>query len=306
MSSTSTTESAISCQIVAALTSALAYRDAATAEHSRRVADLCVRLAREIMPLSACYMLENAALLHDVGKIGVPDFILLKPGPLAENEWSIMRSHDQMGVDIIRSTFACEQLTQIVMFHHIPFDGAGSSLGVPVGSEIPLGARILAVCDAYDAMITDRVFRPGIRPDEAFVELRRCAGTQFDPEIVERFIGMIRDSTPPQGIDTSHVSKPAALRLGVQIESLARAIDSEDIAALKDLTCVVRETAQEFQIPQVESLANSLMAAIEARHEWVATVRLTFDLMEMCRQTQRTHLATLGQPAMSRSPVRNR
>src|SRR6202035_5880273 len=96
---------------VTVLTSALAYRDALTAEHSRRVADLCVVASRGIMSERECYVLEVAALLHDIGKLGVPDAILLKPGPLTEEEWKVMGRHDRIGVEIISAAFSSPELT---------------------------------------------------------------------------------------------------------------------------------------------------------------------------------------------------
>ena len=175
-------------QVVTALISALAYRDADTAEHSRRVADLCVAVAHRLMSLSEAYVLENAALLHDIGKIGVPDSILLKPGPLTQEEWKVMSTHDRIGVEIIRSTFACNELTKTVQSHHATFADDPRHPELPSGKDLPLGARILTIADAYDAMVSDRVYRKGRSKEEAFAELRRCAGRQFDPELVERFI----------------------------------------------------------------------------------------------------------------------
>src|SRR5204863_9511447 len=99
---------------VTALMSALAHRDAATAEHCNRVADLCVCTAKGLMSVADCFLLEVAAMLHDIGKLGVPDAILLKPGKLTEEEWMIMRTHDQMGVEIISAAFGSEALTEIV------------------------------------------------------------------------------------------------------------------------------------------------------------------------------------------------
>ena len=294
-------ESPISFQIVTALTSALAYRDAATAEHSRRVADLCIMVSRGLMPLSECYILENAALLHDIGKIGIPDSILLKPGALSDQEWSIMRAHDEIGVEIIRSTFACDRLTEIVCHHHAKFGGSTSE--TPHGEAIPLGARILTICDAYDAMVTDRVYRPGRSHNEAIAELRRCAGQQFDPQLVERFASMAGESRVLQNLDTSQVSKTAALRLGVQIESLARTVDNEDVASLRDLVGVVRETAAQFEVAPVADLAGQLQSRIDESEEWFEVLQLTLQLMEMCRQTQRSHLGTHGHSAARRQQV---
>ena len=250
------------------------------------------------MPLSECYILENAALLHDIGKIGIPDSILLKPGALSDQEWNIMRAHDEIGVEIIRSTFACDKLTAIVCHHHAKF--GGSTDDGPYGEAIPLGARILTICDAYDAMVTDRVYRPGRSHEEAISELRHCAGRQFDPQLVERFAHVVSEAKAHQDLDTSQISKTAALRLGVQIESLVRAIDNEDVSSLRELARVVRETAAEFEVTPVAELAGQLESRMDESKEWVEVLQLTLQLMEMCRQTQRSHLGTHGQAAPRR------
>ena len=119
---------------------------------------------------------SRSAALHDIGKIGVPDSILLKPGPLTADEWKIMGVHDRMGVEIIASAFACPSLNEIVENHHAWFGGNPRQPGSPTGEQIPFGARILAIADAYDAIVSDRVYRKGRSQEEAVQELRRYAG----------------------------------------------------------------------------------------------------------------------------------
>ena len=129
--------------------------------------------------------------LHDIGKIGVPDSILLKPGPLTQDEWQVMTMHDHIGVEIIKSSFACSELAEIMTNHHAWYAGNPRSPELPTGDDIPLGARILAIADAFDAIVSDRVYRRGRSIEDAFAELRRCVGTQFDPELVEEFIACV-------------------------------------------------------------------------------------------------------------------
>lgn len=105
------------------------------------------------------YTLEIAALLHDIGKIGVPDAILLKNGPLSLDEWEVMRQHDRIGVEIVRASFDCESVTSIVESYCAHFAGTRNRPGLPSGDAIPVGARVLAIADAYDAMTTDRPYR---------------------------------------------------------------------------------------------------------------------------------------------------
>ena len=139
---------------VAALVSALGFRHADTAEHSRRVADLCVAAANGLLSQCESYVLEVAGLLHDIGKLGVPDVVLLKPGPLNEQEWKIIRTHEGMGEAIINSAFSCDELTEIVCKHHCWFGGSKHDPSLPRGAEIPLGARLLCIADAYDSGLT--------------------------------------------------------------------------------------------------------------------------------------------------------
>ncbi len=284
--------SVISFQTVAALTATLAYRDAATAEHSRRVADLCIRLAEGRMSLSDCYVLENAALLHDIGKIGVPDSVLLKPGPLDDTEWMVMHAHDEIGVAIIRSTLACEELTRIVQLHHSRFGGTPDEPQLPSGHDIPLAARILTIADSYDAMVSDRVYRKGLSQEMAFTELRRCAGDQFDPELVETFIEIISNDAKVENQDVAGVDKQAALSLGIQIEDLAYAIDDQNNENLAMIAGLIKETAERHHVPAIAKLAEELQQLAGADAEWFQCMQVTIDLMDLCRMAQRTHLDT--------------
>ena len=183
----------IPIQAVNALMSALGYRDITTAEHCRQVAELCVMTAERMMSPSECFVLEVAGLLHDIGKLGVPDSILLKPGTLSDEEWEVMRRYSRMGVAIISSAFGSEELTELVRNHRAWFDGNPREAGLPRGKDIPLPARIGCIADAFSAMVSDRPYRQTMSVASAFAELRRCAGTQFDPELVERFIARVNE-----------------------------------------------------------------------------------------------------------------
>lgn len=190
-------EDRVTPQVVEALMTSLAHRDRNTADHCRRVAALCVGVGREFLAPWQCRLLEFGALLHDIGKLGTPDAVLLKPGPLNDDEWKIMRAHEQHGIQIIKASFNYPGLIDIVGMHHAWFGGNPHCPDLPKGQNIPVGARILAICDAYDAMVSDRVYRKGRPPQQAMAELRRCAGTQFDPELVERFIAVQTQSPSP-------------------------------------------------------------------------------------------------------------
>jgi response regulator RpfG family c-di-GMP phosphodiesterase len=178
---------------VSVLFTALSHRHAETAAHSRRVADLCAAVGQGLLPPTRSYILEVAALLHDVGKLSVPDAVLLKPGPLNDEEREVFRLQERHGEAIIMEAFNCEELNLIVRNYRAWYGGNPAYPELPVGTAIPITARLLAIADAYDAMMSDRVYCKGRSREEAFAELRRCAGLQFDPELVERFISIVSE-----------------------------------------------------------------------------------------------------------------
>lgn len=179
-------------QTVLALARAMDARDTYTAGHSDRLADWATALAHA-MQLSAEEKedLSFAARLHDIGKIGVPDAILRKPGPLDMDEWQIMKRHPSIGAEIIQPVKRLQNAVAIVRHHQEKYDGSGYPDGLS-GHAIPIGARILAVVDAYSAIVDERTYRRARSPREALKEIRRCAGTQFDPKVVEHFCQIAR------------------------------------------------------------------------------------------------------------------
>jgi response regulator RpfG family c-di-GMP phosphodiesterase len=171
-----------------ALGSALDTRDVGTESHSRRVHGYALATAREYgMPEADLADLAHGVLLHDIGKIGIPDAILLKPGPLTADEWAIMRTHPEIGKRLIEKIPFLRGAVPIVYCHHEKWDGSGYPCGLRA-EEIPVGARIFAVVDAFDAMTFDRPYSMAIPFDAAKSELKRCAGAHFDPAVVEAFL----------------------------------------------------------------------------------------------------------------------
>jgi response regulator RpfG family c-di-GMP phosphodiesterase len=170
-----------------ALTAALETRDAETHGHSERVVTFSLRLGREYgLTKEQLVALEFGSLLHDIGKIGVPDSILRKPAQLSDTEWVSMREHPLHGQQILRGIEFLEGAARVVAQHHEKWDGSGYPLGLS-GEEIDLNARIFAVADAFDAITSDRVYRAGKSYEEALSELDQWAGRQFDPQVVEAF-----------------------------------------------------------------------------------------------------------------------
>jgi len=136
--------------------------------------------------------IRKAALLHDIGKLCVPDHILMKPGKLSEEEMEVIKKHPSNGAKIIESVEPLKHIREIIKYHQAWFDGSGYPDGLR-GEEIPLGARIVAVADAFGAMTTDRPYRKALTMEQAVKELKKDAGTQFDPHLVEIFISILEE-----------------------------------------------------------------------------------------------------------------
>lgn len=170
-----------------ALGDALDMKDSETQGHSRRVTAYTVTLARAMsLPSAEIKMIARGAFLHDIGKMAIPDRILLKPGKLSVSEQQAMREHCTLGYQVLRKIPFLAESAEIVLSHQEHFDGSGYPRGLR-GEEIPLGARIFAVADALDAITSDRPYRQGRSFTKARIEISRCAGSQFDPRVVEVF-----------------------------------------------------------------------------------------------------------------------
>jgi HD-GYP domain-containing protein (c-di-GMP phosphodiesterase class II) len=181
---------------IAALSKAVYARDPYTASHSRNV----MRYARAIsermqLPETEIYYLEIGALLHDIGKIGVPEHVLMKSGKLTDTEFDAIRKHPEYGYQIIKEIEELKSngVHEIVLLHHERMDGKGYPKGLK-GDEIPLNARIVSICDAFDAMTTSRSYRPALDVEIAIEQLKKHSGEQFDSEIVELFVGCLKEN----------------------------------------------------------------------------------------------------------------
>ena len=157
--------------------------------------------------------LEFAARLHDVGKIAVPDPILRKPGPLAGREWETMRRHPEWGSGMLAKIPGLEAVAIVVRYHHERYDGRGYPDGLP-GDCIPLASRIVAVCDAYNAIVADRPYSSGRVHEEALAELRAHAGTQFDPRVVDALLEALDETSLEPRRSAEAGGEPARLSGG--------------------------------------------------------------------------------------------
>jgi HD-GYP domain-containing protein (c-di-GMP phosphodiesterase class II) len=176
--------------LICAFNQLLDLKDLNTGVHSTRLAEWGVRVARDLGVGQGCLRdVEVAALLHDIGKMGIPDSVLNSPAKLTDEQWALMKKHPEYGWAIVRLFHELERASLFVLHHHERFDGAGYPAGL-AGTEIPIGARIVAVIDAFDAMTSNRPYRPGLSFEKAIHQLVLGRGTQFDPQVVDCFIGI--------------------------------------------------------------------------------------------------------------------
>lgn len=269
---------------VTALVSALAFRDQATANHSRRVADLCVTIGEDLFALSSCYTLEVAGLLHDIGKIGLPDSILLKRGELSEDEWRIMRNHEKIGVELVKTSFASPELSEIIEHFRIPFSQAEQEK-----LTISDGAKILAIMDAYASMTSDTTFRKAMTSQEAIEELKRCAGQQFDPDLVKRISTKLESKSLEMNQHRDRVSKSAALGIGLQIERLSKALDKLDADGIEAIALRLADTAEKdgaTEIAEKAKLITKLNSEKTEDSENYDLIMCTIELLDLCRASQ--------------------
>ncbi len=180
--------------IIYALAATVDAKDHYTYGHSRKVSEYSVAVAEALnLPPDKVATIRAASLLHDIGKVGIPDSILSKEGPLTDKEWEPVKVHPQLGVEILRHIIDLVNCLPAILHHHEHYDGKGYPSGLK-GDSIPIEGRILAIADAYDAMTSPRPYREQLSAQDALDELKRCAGTQFDPELVEVFLELIEAS----------------------------------------------------------------------------------------------------------------
>lgn len=180
-------------EIIRAFAKAIDARDDYTGRHSEHVADLMADLGGQLdfteKEVNIAYF---SGLVHDIGKIGVPESILNKPAKLTETEFSCIKCHPDVGADILAEIQGFEKISEAVRYHHERYDGKGYPYSMK-GKKIPLLSRMLALCDAYDAMTTDRCYRQPVSAQSALLEIERLKGFQFDPELSRIFINLIEE-----------------------------------------------------------------------------------------------------------------
>lgn len=179
-------------ELLTVLLDALDLKDTYTLRHSENVAYLSLKLAKKMNLSNSLYNgIYIGGLLHDIGKIGIPEQILMKPGILTYDEYNLIKNHPTIGYELIKhvSEFQESSVLDIVLFHHERYDGNGYPKGLK-GTQIPLVARIVAIADAFDAMTSKRIYKHELELEQALSEIIKNKGTQFDPEIVDVFLNI--------------------------------------------------------------------------------------------------------------------
>ncbi len=260
--------------VLAALVESAERRSPYTAEHSERVSWWAERLARQLsVPENEVEEVGIAAKLHDLGKVVLPKDLEDKPGPLTPDEWAVMRQHPGIGADIIRRLPGMETVARYVRHHHERYDGEGYPDGL--GEEaIPLGARIIAVADSFDAMLSSRPYRPGLAEDEALARIAGAAGTQFDPAVASALVTLARAGErrgepvrrPVPALALATAGGPA---LAVPA-SLGRIVLGEIFPEVDAGRMAAWDAANASRQPAASLLSSQLMAAQEAERRRIA------------------------------------
>ena len=285
-------------QAVSSLLAALSYRDPDTAVHSQRVADLVTTTAKGLVSAGDIYLLETAALLHDIGKIGVSDSILLKPDKLSAEESALMNLQAQIGVEIARASFQSPRLVDIMRFQHARFDGEPLAAGLPRGIEIPLGARLIAICNRFDELTVPATGGDGLSARDACAVLEQEAGGCFDPELVARFMercDTLQAACSDRSPSTANsLTNELALNLGLQIERLSQAIDQQEFSAVQALAGHLEATAAKGHVEPVRAAAAKLGELSGREPDLAQMVQVMHEIIDLSLAAQQAALAGSG------------
>src|SRR3954463_13103171 len=232
--------------VVRSLAAAIEARDGYTGGHSDAVQRLSTAVARRLgLDRAATDEIRTVALLHDVGKIGIPDHVLHNPDPLTREEWAVMRQHPVIGERILEPLPGLSDVARAVRHEHERWDGTGYPDGLS-GEDIPLSARVVLACDAFHALVSDRPYRSALPRDDALRELEFCAGTQFDPAVIEALVACVRDPELAEGgQDDADDAPPLEPESRHELELRALITVAAAVAAAHGIEDVIETTAEE-------------------------------------------------------------
>ncbi len=282
---------------VIGLLSSLSFRCHETANHSIRVANLAVEIGKSYLDRKDLYRLEVAALLHDVGKIGVPDSVLYKTDTLTKQEWQIMNRHDEIGLQIVQNTIDSAEIFQILKCRHYGFSRSSARKGQTVfGADIPVMSRILYVCDVFDTLVNGRVYRERMLIPEALAELLKCSPEQFDQDIVRCLVQHVKDHgaevTQPE-VSTS-VDPRSAVAIGSHIEVVYQALEAGDLGALRETSRVLRTQASKVFAHELVDATIDLEEAVSEGYSEEDISRIAGELIGLCRETRHSLISVAG------------
>lgn len=290
-------EHPISYHAVVTLNAALSNRFPHVAAHSHRVAEMSVSLARGLMPVGQLYTLEIAAMLHDIGLLGMSDEGWEQYDTQEQNsDPHRLAKRIQLGVEICSGAFNSTELLDVIRYHHLDFGGDGAL----TGESIPLGARIVAIVNAYDMMTSDLNPCPCTHED-AIERLRSMAPNKFDPELVEKFEKAPIGWRPTGMFMESDMSDKQAVMIGYQLERVIHSFDTRNPAVLKTRLTTLQEIAKSIDMPMIAVLIQELASEADRKAvaDWESLLPMLHDLIELCLTIQRAYLRTAKQPVKS-------
>ncbi len=292
LSSMSIEEHPISYHAVVTLNAAIMRREPRIAAHSHRVAEMSVALARGILPVGKLYSLEIAALLHDIGVIGMHDTSVddFRTWHSLDAPPQAIQEHARVGLEIMRGAINCPDVQSVLQFHHLAYQSSEDN--ALSGESIPIGARIVSICNAYDAMTSDLNDHPKSH-EEAIEVLRSFSGTRFDPELIEKFTLSPIGWRPygMGGVDTG-MNDQHAVMIGYQLERVIHSFDSRNPAYLKSRLQTLHELAKMIDMPAIAVLIQELSSEVDRKavSDWESLLPTIEDLVELCLTIQRAYL----------------
>lgn len=258
-------------QSIMTIANTIDAKDEYTRGHSRRVAEYSVAIAREMgLSTEEAERIQFIALLHDIGKIGVPDSVLNKPGKLTDEEYALMKQHTVIGADILKDITTIPGIDVGARYHHERYDGSGYPDGLK-GDEIPFIARIIAAADAYDAMTSNRVYRRQLNHDKVMIELRNGLGTQFDPVVGQALINLVEKGMLPEQKPRAKVASKISRE---NTEKIVNQLMSQEAAAEKEeelfdpLTGVYTQSAGQERIRKEMKAHDGCLIIFNIDHFW--------------------------------------